>query len=101
MNNTIKQIIANIIIELVALQESIEKNAADTSNINNNAAVPQKVELLTIKECADMIDGLSEHTVRQLVKQGKVKSIRSGAGKHGKLLINKADFVTYFNTMVK
>ena len=55
----------------------------------------------TIKECADMINGLSEHTVRQMVKQGKVKSIRTGVGKNGKILVNKADFITYFNAMGK
>ena len=100
MNNTTKEIIDNIFDELVALQESIKKDATDTSNADNTA-VPQKVELLTIKECADMIDGLSEHTVRQMVKQGKVKSIRTGVGKNGKILINKADFITYFNAMGK
>ena len=100
MSNTTKEIIDNIFDELVALQESIKKDATDKSNADNTA-VPQKVELLTIKECADMIDGLSEHTVRQLVKQGKVKSIRTGVGKNGKILINKADFITYFNAMGK
>ena len=50
---------------------------------------------------ADMINGLSEHTVRQMVKQGKVKSIRTGVGKNGKILVNKADFITYFNAMGK
>ena len=100
MSNTTKEIIDNIFDELVALQESIKKDATDTSN-KDNAVVPQKVELLTIKECADMIDGLSEHTVRQMVKQGKVKSIRTGVGKNGKILINKADFITYFNAMGK
>ena len=100
MSNTTKEIIDNIFDELVALQESIKKDAADTSNAEN-ATVLQKVELLTIKEWAELIDGLSEHTVRQLVKQGKVKSIRTGVGKNGKILINKADFITYFNAMGK
>ena len=53
--------------------------------------------MLTIKECAGLISGLSEHTVRQLVKQGKIKSIRTGEGKSGKILVNKADLVAYFS----
>ena len=53
--------------------------------------------MLTIKESAAIISGLSEHTVRKLVKQGKVKSIRTGEGKNGKILVNKADLVAYFN----
>ena len=100
MSNTTKEIIDNIFDELVALQESIKKDAADTSNADS-AAAPQKVELLTIKECADMIAGLSEHTVRQLVKQGKVKSIRTGEGKNGKILVNKADLIAYFSVKDK
>ena len=100
MSNSTKEIIDNIFDELVALQESIKKDAADTSNADS-AVVPQKVELLTIKECADMIDGLSEHTVRQLVKQGKVKSIRTGEGKNGKILVNKADLIAYFSVKDK
>ena len=100
MSNTTKEIIDNIFGELIALQESLKKDMDDTSSIEKDV-VMQKVELLTIKECADMINGLSEHTVRQLVKQGKVKSIRTGVGKNGKILVNKADFITYFNTVNK
>ena len=46
-----------------------------------------KPEMLTIKECAALVDGLSEHTVRQLVKQDKVAYIRTGAGRNGKILV--------------
>ena len=54
------------------------------------------MEMLTIKECTGVIQGLSEHTVRQLVAQEKVKSVRTGEGKCGKILVNKADLVAYF-----
>ena len=57
---------------------------------------PEKVEMLTIKESAALISGLSEHTVRLLVKQGKVKSVRTGEGRNGKILVNKADLLAYF-----
>jgi len=57
----------------------------------------QPVEMLTIKECAGCIKGLSEHTVRQLVLQGKIPSIRTGAGKNGKILVSKAALTAYFN----
>ena len=56
----------------------------------------EPVEMLTIKECVGAVSGLSEHTVRKLVAQGKVKSIRTGEGKHGKILVNKADLLNYF-----
>ena len=52
--------------------------------------------MLTIKECTEVVRGLSEHTVRQLVAQGKVKYIRTGQGKRGKILINKEELLKVF-----
>lgn len=54
------------------------------------------VEMLTIKECTEVVRGLSEHTARQLVAQGKVKYIRTGQGKRGKILINKEELLKVF-----
>ena len=56
---------------------------------------PTKLEMLTIKECAALVDGLSEHTVKQLVKQEKVAYIRCGAGRNGKILVSKASLLKY------
>ena len=56
---------------------------------------PTKPEMLTIKECSALVDGLSEHTVRQLVKQEKVAYIRCGAGRNGKILVSKASLLKY------
>lgn len=63
---------------------------------NEEAVIETKtkpVEMLTIKECTQVVNGLSEHTVRQLVAQGKVKYIRTGQGKRGKILVNKEDLL--------
>ncbi len=57
------------------------------------------VEMLTIKECAALVDGLSEHTVRQLVKQEKVSYIRTGAGHNGKILVSKASLLKYLDIL--
>ena len=57
---------------------------------------PEKVEILTVKECTKVIRELSEHTVHQLVAQNKVRYMRTGQGKRGKILINKADLIKYF-----
>ena len=54
-------------------------------------------EMLTIHEAAQTVKGLSEHTVRQLVAQGKVPSIRTGVGVNGKILIPKAALLEYCN----
>ena len=56
---------------------------------------PSRPEMLTIKECAALVDGLTEHTVRQLVKQEKVAYIRTGAGRNGKILVSKASLLKY------
>ena len=93
MSNSAKTIIDNMLDQLIALQESIDGGAV---NIPAKTAA-DKVEMLTIKECTDVIQGLSEHTVRQIVKQGKVKSVRTGEGRNGKILVNKADLIAYFN----
>ncbi|MDE6519318.1 MAG: helix-turn-helix domain-containing protein [Ruminococcus sp.] len=84
MNETTKSIIDNIFEELIALRESIDGNVVSVT-VKAKEPAPEKVEMLTIKESAELIVGLSEHTVRQLVAQGKVKSVRTGEGKSGKI----------------
>ena len=55
--------------------------------------------MLTVKECAALVPGLSEHTVRQLVKRGDVAYIRCGAGERGKILVSKDSLLKYLGTM--
>lgn len=86
MNTTEKKAIVDNILELlIQLTEDEEYSVPQTTK----APTSNKVEMLTIKESAALISGLSEHTVRQLVRQGKVKSVRTGAGRNGKILVNK------------
>lgn len=87
-----KAIVDNILELLIQLTEDGENSAPQTAK----EPTADKVEMMTIKESAALISGLSEHTVRQLVRQGKVKSVRTGSGKNGKILVNKADLVEYF-----
>lgn len=93
MTTTEKKIIVDNILELLIKLTDDEENS-----VTQTAKVPtaDKVEMLTIKESTALISGLSEHTVRQLVKQGKVKYVRTGEGKRGKILVNKADLMAYF-----
>ncbi|MBR1662871.1 MAG: helix-turn-helix domain-containing protein [Ruminococcus sp.] len=62
------------------------------TKVENKPEIP---ELLTIKECAALIPGLSEHTVRQLVKRGQIAYMRSGAGERGKILVYKSSLLKY------
>ena len=57
------------------------------------------LKMLTIKECAALVSGLTEHTVRMLVKQGKVKYIRCGEGARGKILVSKDSLLTYLGVV--
>lgn len=60
----------------------------------------EPIEMLTIKECACEISGLSEHTVRQLVLQNKLPHIRTGQGKRGKILVPKSALLDYLKSAV-
>lgn len=60
---------------------------------------PALPEMLTVKECARLVTGLTEHTVRMLVKQGKVKYIRCGEGARGKILVSKESLLKYLGAV--
>lgn len=61
----------------------------------NFKANDDTIEMLTIKECAQTVHGLTEHTIRQLVAQNEIPYIRTGQGKRGKILINKKALLNY------
>ena len=78
--------IAELLMQLISTDEAaptISETKSDTP------------EMLTVKECAALVDGLSEHTVRQLVKQDKIAYIRTGAGRNGKILVSKVSLLKY------
>ena len=62
----------------------------------NKPALP---EMLTVKECSKLITGLTEHTVRMLVKKGKVRYIRCGEGARGKILVSKDSLLKYLGAV--
>ena len=74
------------------LRQMIPVEDVIPAKVENKSAMP---ELLTIKECAALIPGLSEHTVRQLVKRGEIAYMRSGAGERGKILVYKSSLLKY------
>ncbi len=73
------------------LSELIETNDSE-AEVRSDA-----VEMLTIRECTEAVKGLSEHTVRKLIAQGKLPCMRAGDGQRGKMLINKSDLLACFN----
>lgn len=85
-NELIAQLV-NVLSELIEANDS--EQVAEVS--------PSAVEMLTIKECTEAVKGLSEHTVRKLIAQGKIPYLRAGDGQHGKMLVNKDDLLEYFS----
>lgn len=85
-----KQAIVDQILEL--LTELVEECEIESPRSSKS------VEMLTIKEAAEEIPGLSVYTVRMLVKQNKLSGVRTGMGKHGKILINKQEVLDYFGS---
>ena len=82
--------IAELLMQLISTDEAaptISETKSDTP------------EMLTVKECAALVPGLSEHTVRQLVKRGDVAYIRCGAGERGKILVSKDSLLKCLGTM--
>ena len=79
--------------QLISAIVTAVETVIDSAEVSNKQE--QSTEMLTIREAAQTIKGLSEHTVRQLVAQGKVPSIRTGAGKNGKILVPKNELVKY------
>ena len=68
-------------------------DVAVEQELSKTTAPKAPAELLTVKECTQQFEGISEHTIRQLAARGEIISVRAGAGKHGKILINKASLM--------
>lgn len=85
-------------IEKEKIADQIMSLLIQLTNDNDEVPEPDKkpVEMLTVKECCKKVRGLSENTVRKLVAQNKVKFVRTGEGRRGKILVNKADLISYF-----
>lgn len=76
------------------LEQLIEAETTEPSSQPDQSET-QSLEMLTVKECAELVNGLSEHTVRQLVAQDKVAFVRAGSGVRGKILVSKASLLKY------
>lgn len=87
-----KQELIQQVITLLNAMIEVEELPPTTSSSDS------PVEMLTIKECAQQISGLSEHTIRQLVLQNKIPHIRTGQGKCGKILIPKSALLDYLKS---
>ena len=78
-------------------QISMLLNSLNESETDPKETKQEKVEMLTVRECSEVIKGLNEYTVRQLIARKEIPSVRTGQGKNGKILVPKAALVAYFN----
>lgn len=87
-------LIQEIIAKLTELQELF-----DDEGIERDVSEKSEIEMLTVKQCRELIKGVSATTIRRLVADGEIRHIRTGDGNRGKVLINKKDFLDYFNAV--
>lgn len=92
-----RETLIQLITTLTAMLEA--ESFVDNNSIleSENKLSEEKIEFLTIKQAVEAVSGISEHTIRQLVAQKKIKFLRTGQGKRGKILINKASLLAYCN----
>ncbi len=78
-------------------QITVLLNSLNESETEPKETKQEKVEMLTVRECSEVIKGLNEYTVRQLIARKEIPSVRTGQGKNGKILVPKAALLSYFN----
>lgn len=79
-----KQELIQQVVNLLNAMIEVEELPSAPPQLSN-----EQVEMLTIKECAQQVSGLSEHTFHQLVLQNKLPHIRTKQSKHRKILVSK------------
>ena len=84
-----------LIEQITAMLEELIDVEPTSPTLAPEPSVDKPLEMLTVKECAALVDGLSEHTVRQLCAQDKIAHVRAGAGRNGKILISKVSLLKY------
>ena len=78
-------------------QITVLLNSLNESETEPKETKQEKVEMLTVREYSEVIKGLNEYTVRQLIARKEIPSVRTGQGKNGKILVPKAALLSYFN----
>ncbi len=88
----------NLIAEIISLLEKSIVVDEGNPKVQTFDVSSQPLEMLTVKECSQVVSGLSEHTVRQWAAQGLIPYIRTGKGKRGKILISKSVLLKFLDS---
>ena len=84
-----------LINQITSLLEKLIDVEVESPSVPAEPPIDNPMEMLTIKECAALVNGLSEHTVRMLCSQDKIAHVRAGAGRNGKILVSKVSLLKY------
>ena len=71
------------------MNDLITKSLQRCSDSNNNTET--KIQMLTIKEAAALVDGLTEYRVLELCRSGELPTVKAGK----KYLINKNTLIRF------
>ncbi len=85
----------DLINQITAMLDKLIDVDAESPAAPAEPHIDKPMEMLTIKECAALVDGLSEHTVRMLCTQDKISHVMAGAGRNGKILVSKVSLLRY------
>ena len=85
----------DLINQITSLLDRLIDVDAESSGAPAEPPIEKPLEMLTIKVCAALVDGLSEHTVRMLCSHDKIAHVRAGAGRNGKILVSKVSLLRY------
>ena len=85
----------DLINQITAMLDKLIDVDAESPSTPAEPPIDKPMEMLTIKECAALVDGLSEHTVCMLCSQDKIAHVRAGVGRNGKILVSKVSLLKY------
>ncbi|MBP5605485.1 MAG: hypothetical protein J6X60_08080, partial [Ruminiclostridium sp.] len=70
--------------EITGLPVSSPTAAPVALPAEQRSAVPDEpMEMLTIKECTELVKGLTSNTIRKLIARGEIECVRAGCGTNG------------------
>ena len=88
--------------EITGLPVSSPTAAPVALPAEQRSAVPDEpMEMLTIKECTELVKGLTSNTIRKLIARGELECVRAGCGTNGKILIPKANIISLCSRQLK
>ena len=83
--------------EIVEHTVSVQKAETVTAPAEQKAVTPDEpMEMLTIKECTELVKGLTSNTIRKLIARGELECVRAGCGTNGKILIPKSSIMALY-----